>query len=73
MAWVVQIVIFGGGSAGLLLAAKLDGRLEKAGNTRDLKQQQNTRNYGLSYYPVVMCGPERSVRSKSLMELRTPY
>jgi hypothetical protein len=61
MTQVVRIVSVGGGSASLLLATKLDTRLGKAGNTRDLQQQQNTRDHRLSYHPVVMCGLNRSV------------
>lgn len=73
MPQVGRIVIVGGGSASQSLATELDVLLGKAGNTRDLRQQQNTRDHGLSYDPVVMCGLKRSVRPERLIEFRTPY
>ena len=71
MAQVVRIVIVGGGSS-QLLATKFDARLGKAGNTRGLQQPQNTRDHGLSYYPVIICGLKRSVGRERLIEFSTP-
>jgi len=53
---VGAIVIVGGGSAGRLLATKLDARLGTTDTTRELQQPQKARYHGLSYYQPSCAG-----------------